>query len=97
VLDEIHERNLLANVIERGEQLRAGLLAQRDVHGVRGRGLLLAAMLDAGRSADVVAAAMAEGLIVNEVQADAIRFAPPLTVTAGEVEEALERFARALG
>jgi predicted acetylornithine/succinylornithine family transaminase len=97
VLDEIHERNLLANVIERGEQLRAGLLAQRDVHGVRGRGLLLAAMLDAGRSADVVAAALAEGLIVNEVQADAIRFAPPLTVTAGEVEEALERFARALG
>lgn len=96
VLDEIHERDVLANVIERGEQLRTGLLNLHGVVDVRGRGLLLAVVLDADRAAAVTAAALAEGLIVNNVQSNAIRFAPPLTVTAGEVAEALDRFARAL-
>lgn len=96
VLDEIHERNVLDNVIERAEQLRTGLLALEGIVDVRGRGLLLAAVLEAERAAEVVGAALAEGLIVNNVQPNAIRFAPPLTVTTGEVDEALDRFGRAL-
>ncbi len=64
--------------------------------GVRGRGLLLAAVLDKPRSAEVTAAALAQGLVVNNVRPDAVRFAPPLTVTSKEVDEALARFSRAL-
>jgi acetylornithine/succinyldiaminopimelate/putrescine aminotransferase len=36
------------------------------------------------------------GLIVNAVRPDAIRFAPPLSISAEEVDVALERFATAL-
>ena len=35
-------------------------------------------------------------LVVNAVRPDAIRFAPPLSVSAAEVDEALERFSSAL-
>ena len=96
VLDEIEDRDLLANAAERSEQLRAGLLALDGVVAVRGRGLLLAAVLNADRSADVTMAALANGLIVNNVRPDAVRLAPPLTVTADEVGQALERFAASL-
>ncbi len=63
---------------------------------VRGRGLLLAALLEEERAAEVVRLALAEGLLVNDVRPDAIRLAPPLTITATEVEEAVDRLERAL-
>ncbi len=34
---------------------------------------------------------------MNAVRPDAVRFAPPLTISESEVEGALERFAEALG
>jgi acetylornithine/succinyldiaminopimelate/putrescine aminotransferase len=55
---------------------------------VRGRGLLLGVVI-AGHAADAVDAARAEGLLVLTAGEDVVRLAPPLTVTAGEVEEAL--------
>ncbi|HZI39441.1 MAG TPA: acetylornithine aminotransferase, partial [Acidimicrobiia bacterium] len=46
---------------------------------------------------DVARRALLEGrLVVNPVRPDAIRFAPPLSVSAAEVDEALERFASTL-
>lgn len=36
------------------------------------------------------------GLVVNAVRPDAVRFAPPLTISEDEVAEALRRFTRAL-
>ena len=96
VLAEIEERNLLANVVARGVQLEAGLADMRGVRGVRGRGLLLAAVLNEPNAAGMAAACLDSGLIVNAVRPDAIRFAPPLTVTEGEIDEALARFERAL-
>ncbi len=95
VLDEIEHDDLLTNVAARSGQLTAGLSALNGVSAVRGRGLLLAAILD-DRAAGVVARCLDAGLIVNAVRPDAIRFAPPLNVTEGEVDLALERFAAAL-
>ena len=95
VLDEIEHADLLTNVAVRSGQLAAGLSALEGVSAVRGRGLLLAAILD-GRAADVVSRCLDAGLIVNAVRPDAIRFAPPLNVAEGEVDLALERFAAAL-
>lgn len=94
VLDEI-ERSL-ANCVARGEQFVAGLSALDGVVAVRGRGLLLGAVLAEPRAAEVAAACLANGLIVNNVRPDVIRFAPPLTITADEVDEAIARFTTAL-
>ena len=96
VLDEIEDRNLLVNCIERSEQLRTGLEALPGVVEARGRGLLMAAVLDSERAGPVVEAARDIGLIVNAVRPDAVRFAPPLTISADEVEVAVDRFAAAL-
>ena len=96
VIGEIEQRGLLANCRERGEQLREGLAALPGVTGVRGRGLLLAAELERENAAEVNEAALAHRLLTNNVRPDAIRFAPPLIITAEQVEEALSRFASAL-
>ncbi|HSL27201.1 MAG TPA: acetylornithine transaminase [Acidimicrobiia bacterium] len=95
-LDEIEQRGLLANCRMRGDQLRIGLEAIPGVTGVRGRGLLLAAVLADPVAAAVVDAARDCGLIVNAVRSDAVRFAPPLSITEDEVNEAVTRFGHAV-
>ena len=60
------------------------------VQGVRGRGLLRGLELRDEIAADVVVAALAKGLLVNPVRPDVVRFMPPLTVTAEEIDEAVE-------
>lgn len=97
VLDEISEKNLLANCRERSEQLVSGLESLAGVEAVRGRGLLLAAVLDEPRADEVTGKALELGLILNDVRRNAVRFAPPISVSAAEVDEALTRFAWALG
>ena len=96
VLDEIEDRGLLDNCKARSEQLRAGLESLPGVVEVRGRGLLLAAVLDSERAGAIAESARTLGLIVNAVRPDAVRFAPPLSISAEEVEIAVERFAAAL-
>jgi acetylornithine/succinyldiaminopimelate/putrescine aminotransferase len=87
---------LLENVRSQGARLSAGLRALTAVEEVRGRGLLLGAVVgnDAG---DVVEACRAAGLLVLTAGDDVVRLAPPLTVTATEVSEALELLAGVLG
>ena len=97
VLDEIESRGLLANCLERGAQFKARLEAVEGVAGVRGRGLLIGAVLDSARSAEVTKAAMGNGLLVNNVTPDTVRFAPPLVITAEEVDEAVSKFEASLG
>jgi acetylornithine/succinyldiaminopimelate/putrescine aminotransferase len=96
VMDEIEDRDLLANCRDRSSQLRAGLMELPGVQGVRGRGLLLAAVLEGQPAGDVAGRAMDNGLIVNAVRPDAVRFAPPLTITSDEVDEAVDRFRRSV-
>lgn len=96
VLDEIESHDLIANCGDRSAQLVAGLAALDGVSGVRGRGLLLAAVLEEEIAAEVAGRALEAGLVVNAVRPDAVRFAPPLSVSASEVDEGVARFARAL-
>lgn len=96
VIDEIEQRDLLANCQEQGERLREGLTALPGVTGVRGRGLLLGAELAKDNAAEVNDAALEHRLLTNNVRPDVIRFAPPLVITAEEVDEALDRFGSAL-
>lgn len=86
---------------ERGAELTKALLALDGVESVRGAGLLLAAELTeqgrAGRTAGEVAAACAtQGVLVNGVTQTAIRLAPPITVSSGEIEEAIRKIDAAL-
>jgi predicted acetylornithine/succinylornithine family transaminase len=72
-----------------GDQLARGLLALSGVRAVRGAGLLRAAVLESPCSAAVASAALRRGLLVNAVAPDALRFAPPLLVSADEVDRAV--------
>ena len=83
---------------DRGRELTAALLAVPGVRSVRGRGLLLGAVLEDDLvSAEVAAAALAAGLIVNAVAPGVIRLAPPLTVSSAEIAEATTILAGAIG
>jgi acetylornithine/N-succinyldiaminopimelate aminotransferase len=87
VVDAIDD-DLLANVRAHGAQLAAGLARFEGVVEVRGRGLLLGAVIE-GSAADVVEAARSDGLLVLAAGENVVRLAPPLTVSAAEVDEAL--------
>ena len=76
--------------VAQGARLAAGLTALDKVDHVRGSGLLLGAQLvDGLDTADIVPELLQRGLIVNGVNAGTIRFAPPLTVSDDEIDEAL--------
>jgi acetylornithine/N-succinyldiaminopimelate aminotransferase len=89
VLDVIERDGLLAHVTEVGEHLAAGLgqVSHPLVAGVRGVGLWRAIVLTAPLAPGFEAAARRAGFLVNAVQPDAIRLAPPLILTAAEADE----------
>ena len=89
VLDTIERDGLLAQVTAVGEHLAAGLRAVGHplVTDVRGAGLWRAVVLTAEVAPDVEAAARRAGFLVNAVQPDAIRLAPPLILSAAEADE----------
>ncbi|MEV4563184.1 acetylornithine transaminase [Nonomuraea sp. NPDC049419] len=75
-------------------RLRTGLESASHplLKGVRGRGLWLAAVLAEPRSAQVQQAAAEAGFLVNALQPDAVRIAPPLVVSADEVDAFVTAF-----
>ncbi len=102
--ETMERENLLQNVQERGEQLRSGLRAiaikyPNTIAEVRGWGLINGMELSADTqitSADVVKAAIAEGLLLVPAGPKVIRFVPPLIVTEAEVDTALQTVERAM-
>ncbi len=63
---------------------------------VRGKGLLLAVGLDRDIAERVTLDCLEAGLIVNNVRPNAVRLAPPLTVSEAEVDEAVSIIERVL-
>lgn len=96
VIDEIEHAGLLQNCRLRSEQISTMLTALPGVSEVRGRGLLLAAVLERDVAPAVASAALERGLVVNAVRPDAIRLAPPLSITESEVVVLAERLSAAL-
>jgi acetylornithine/N-succinyldiaminopimelate aminotransferase len=88
VLDTIERDHLLDSVVRVGGRLAAGIEAAAHplVAGVRGTGLWLAIALTAPAAAAVEAAARQAGYLVNAVQQDAIRLAPPLILSAEQAD-----------
>lgn len=91
-LNTIENDGLLANTTARGEQLRKGIMATGNplFAQVRGRGLLNAIVLTRPCAHAAMAWALEHGLIVNAVASDALRLAPPLIVSADEVDKAVQ-------
>jgi acetylornithine/N-succinyldiaminopimelate aminotransferase len=88
VLDTIEKDGLLAHVSQTGAGLRAGVeaIGHPLVTQVRGSGLWLGIVLAAPVATAVEAAARRSGFLVNAVQPDVIRVAPPLVLTAAEAQ-----------
>ena len=86
VLDTIEKDDLLKNVKAVGETLASGIagIDHPLLAGVRGSGLWLAAVLTQDKAAQVVVVARQAGFLVNAVQPDAVRLAPPLILTQAE-------------
>lgn len=104
VCKTLEQENLLANVQERGEQLRTGLraiAAKYDslISEVRGWGLINGMVLREDvelKSIDVVKVAMSEGLLSVPAGPKVVRLVPPLIVSAEEVDRALSLLEQAI-
>ena len=77
VIGTIESDDLLARATVLGQKIRDGLATDPRVVEVRGDGLLIGLTLAAPLSAQVHAAALAAGFILNNPTADRIRIAPP--------------------
>ncbi|RMG06901.1 MAG: acetylornithine transaminase [Cyanobacteria bacterium J055] len=98
VCQTLERENLLANVRERGEQLRSGLSQiaadyPQSVAEVRGWGLINGLELNADAdltSIEIVKAAMDKGLLLVPAGPKVVRFVPPLIVSEAQIDRALE-------
>ncbi len=95
------ENDIPANALKVGAYLESKLedmrIARPDVvKGVRGMGLLLALQFQSPIAPAVVAAANDEGVLLNPVLPDAVRFMPPLTITEADVDECITKLGSAI-
>lgn len=88
VLDTIAADGLLERAKRLGERIRTGVdrLAHPLVAGVRGAGLLVGVVLAAPVAGAVAGALRDRGFLTNAAQPDVLRLAPPLVITAEQVE-----------
>jgi ornithine--oxo-acid transaminase len=95
-LKALTEEGMIENSAAMGEYFMAGLRSIRSniVREVRGRGLMLAVELnpEAGGARKYCYALKERGLLAKDTHGHTIRIAPPLVVTKGEVDWALEQF-----
>ncbi|MBI2866819.1 MAG: aspartate aminotransferase family protein [Chloroflexi bacterium] len=100
VLRYIQENGVIPHVRKVGSYLEGELALlkgkYRFAKDVRGRGLLLALAFTSDISDAVIAECNRQGLLLNPVKPNAVRFLPPLTVTRAEVDEAVARLDLAL-
>ncbi|MFM7406202.1 MAG: aspartate aminotransferase family protein [Cuspidothrix sp.] len=104
VCETLEKENILENVQEQGAHLREGLRAialkyPHHISEVRGWGLINGMEIKADiplTAAEVVKAAMDEGLLLVPAGPKVVRFVPPLIVTEAEINQALKTVDKAL-
>lgn len=93
-LKYIIENDLSAHAREMGEYFVKSLETLQSrygfIKGIRGTGLLLALVFTRDIASDLVNACLKEGLLVNGVKPDALRFMPPLTVEKADIDNAIK-------
>jgi len=87
------DNDIPAKVKSMGQYFVAGLEKLKAKFGfiveIRGRGLLLAVGFDGDIVEEVVLDCLKEGLLINQVKTNVLRFMPPLIITEKNVDEAL--------
>jgi ornithine--oxo-acid transaminase len=95
-LEVLVEESLPRNASEMGDRFRKGLKEIKSpiVKSVRGKGLLNAIDINPfgnGKTAyDVCIVLKSNGLLAKQTHTHTIRFAPPLTINANQIDEALQ-------
>ncbi len=96
----IIDNDLAGNAAAMGERMGEGLANLQSKHSqiaeVRGMGLLWAVLFETDIGAEVVSNCNAEGLLTNPLRPNAVRLMPPLTVSAEEIDQAMERLDSAI-
>lgn len=99
VMQEVLEKNLVDNAAMQGEYIQKKLreiAARFQLTNIRGKGLLLAFDLPTEQGAEVVAACLRQGLLVNSPQPATIRLMPALIVNTAEIDWMTEILANVL-
>ena len=100
-LQVLKDEKMTENAAARGEELRDKLaqLAQPNISLIRGKGLLNAIVIDhTGKEAawDLCLQLKENGLLAKPTHGDKIRFAPPLLITAEQIDECVGIIAKSL-
>lgn len=101
IFDVLQRDNLVEHAAALGDaamaRLRHFAASHPAVKNVRGRGLFIGVELDPTAdgawfdgAADVVNRAMQQGLLINATQGNVLRLAPPITITAEELDRGLD-------
>jgi len=98
VIRTIASEGLLDHVKRVGELIRRGVegLGSPAIAGVRGAGLLLGIELTSPASASIAKSLQDAGFLVNPIQPDVIRLAPPLILSTEQAEAFVTALAEAL-
>ncbi|OUS73563.1 aspartate aminotransferase family protein [Pseudoalteromonas sp. A601] len=101
--DTVNTECVLAGVKEREQLFRDGFAAINEKYNVfsevRGKGLLLGAVLNAqfeGRARDFLVASIEQGLMSLVAGTNVIRFTPSLVIPLEDIKEGLARFEKAV-
>jgi ornithine--oxo-acid transaminase len=98
-LDVLVEERLVENAAKLGPHLMRRLSALNNpvIREVRGKGLFVGVELDRKRASarEACEAMLAEGVLSKETRRNTVRFVPPLTITREELDDAIDRAARA--
>ncbi|WP_347565786.1 acetylornithine transaminase [Nocardioides sp. IC4_145] len=89
VIRTIEAEGLLERATTLGERLRTGLATDDRVTEVRGAGLMIGLDLSAEAAAEVVAAGLRHGFVLNNTTPSRIRLVPPLVLTDADVDALL--------
>jgi ornithine--oxo-acid transaminase len=100
-LQVLKDEKMSENAAVQGEFLRTGLVALNDrrVSIVRGKGLLNAIVIDhpdADAAWELCLLLKENGLLAKPTHGDKIRFAPPLTITRGQITDCVDIISRSL-
>lgn len=91
VLDTVGDGQFLAQVKEKGEYLKNGILSigSPNILGMRGMGLMLGIIVEDGKHAAYANKLIEKGVLALTAGKNAVRLLPPLTISKEEMDEAL--------
>ena len=93
VLSIVAQPDFLQACREKGKYFKKKLASLKEKHSrvreVRGEGLLLGMVLN-NEAGDIVEKCLKKGFIINAIQGNILRFAPPLIITLEEIDALVE-------